>query len=96
MAKMAEQEGFDSLWVFARLLSPLKPQTPYPVVPDGSLLVQYQNVFDPIETLSFVAATKAATAAGAAAAIAYLGAPSPDAAEFAASISNASFSDTTR
>ena len=53
MAKMAEQEGFDSLWVFARLLSPLKPQTPYPVIPDGSLLVQYQNVFDPIETLSF-------------------------------------------
>jgi hypothetical protein len=40
-------------------------------------------------------ATKAATAAGAAAALAYLGATSPDAAEFAASVSNASFSDTT-
>lgn len=40
-------------------------------------------------------ATKAATAAGAAAAIALLGAPSPDAAEFAALVSNASFSNTT-
>jgi hypothetical protein len=40
-------------------------------------------------------ATKAATAAGAAAAIALLGASSPDAAEFAASVSNASISDTT-
>jgi hypothetical protein len=40
-------------------------------------------------------ATKAATAAGAAAAIASLGATSPDAAEFAASVSNASSSDTT-
>jgi hypothetical protein len=40
-------------------------------------------------------ATIAASAAGAAAAIASLGASSPDAAEFAASVSNASFSDTT-
>jgi hypothetical protein len=40
--------------------------------------------------------TKVATAAGAAAAIAALGATSPDAAEFAASVSNASSSGTTR
>lgn len=41
-------------------------------------------------------ATKAATAAGAAAAITVLGAASPDAAEFVASVANASSPDTTR
>ncbi|MGH9909565.1 MAG: LLM class F420-dependent oxidoreductase [Nitrososphaerales archaeon] len=56
MARKAEQEGFDSLWVLERLLWPLKPQTPYPVTPDGSLPVEYQNVFDPLELLTFVGA----------------------------------------
>ena len=28
MAKNAEDEGFDSLWVFERLLWPINPQTP--------------------------------------------------------------------
>ena len=55
-AKLAEQEGFDSLWVFERLLWPLNPQTPYPGTPDGSLPMEYQKVFDPLETLSYVAA----------------------------------------
>lgn len=41
MAKIAEQEGFDSLWVFERLLWPLKPQTPYPATADGSLPTFY-------------------------------------------------------
>ena len=48
----AEEEGFDSVWVFERLLWSLKPQTPYPGTPDGSLPIEYQNIFDPIETLS--------------------------------------------
>src|SRR5919197_2895869 len=56
LAKMAEQEHFDSLWVGERLLWPLEPQTPYPGNPDGSLPTLYQNVFDPIETLGYVAA----------------------------------------
>lgn len=55
-AKTAEQEGFDSLWVFERLLWPVTPQTPYPATPDGSLPVEYQMIFDPLETLSFAAA----------------------------------------
>ena len=29
IAKEAEREGLDSVWVFERLLWPLKPQTPY-------------------------------------------------------------------
>jgi probable F420-dependent oxidoreductase len=56
LAVDAEKEGFDSLWVPERLLWPLKPQTPYTPSPDGSLPTFYQNVFDPIQTLSFVAA----------------------------------------
>ena len=64
MAKTAEQEDFDSLWVFERLLWPLKPQTPYPGTLDGSLPIEYQNIFDPIETLSFVAANTSKIALG--------------------------------
>src|SRR5215207_4529611 len=56
LAVDAEKEGFDSLWVAERLLWPLKPQTPYVATPDGSLPTFYQNVFDPIETLTFIAA----------------------------------------
>ena len=55
-AKQAEEEGFDSLWVWERLICPLKPQTPYPLTPDGSLPTEFQNVFDTLETLTFAAA----------------------------------------
>jgi alkanesulfonate monooxygenase SsuD/methylene tetrahydromethanopterin reductase-like flavin-dependent oxidoreductase (luciferase family) len=55
IAKEAEKEGLDSVWVFERLLWPLKPQTPYAVSPDGSLPVEYQNVLDPLETLTYLA-----------------------------------------
>jgi probable F420-dependent oxidoreductase len=55
IAKEAEKEGLDSLWVFERLLWPIKPKTPYVATPDGSLPVQYQNVLDPLETLTYVA-----------------------------------------
>ncbi|MGB6527348.1 MAG: LLM class flavin-dependent oxidoreductase, partial [Candidatus Nitrosopolaris sp.] len=56
MAQNAEKEGFDSLWVFERLLWPINPQTPYPGAPDGRLPIESQNVFDPLETLTYVAA----------------------------------------
>jgi probable F420-dependent oxidoreductase len=55
IAKEAEKEGLDSVWVFERLLWPLKPQTPYAGTPDGSLPVEYQNVLDPLETLTYLA-----------------------------------------
>lgn len=54
-AKESEKAGIDSLWALDRLLWPLNPQTPYVASPDGSLPVQYQNVFDPLTTLAFVA-----------------------------------------
>jgi probable F420-dependent oxidoreductase len=56
MAQNAEKEGFDSLWVFERLLWPINPQTPYPATPDGSLPIEYQIMFDPLETLTYAAA----------------------------------------
>jgi probable F420-dependent oxidoreductase len=55
VAKDAENEGFDSLWVFERLLSPIHPQTHYPATPDGSLPAGYQNVMDPLQTLGYLA-----------------------------------------
>lgn len=55
IAKEAEMEGLDSLWVLERLLWPINPKTPYVATPDGSLPIQYQNVFDPLETLTYLA-----------------------------------------
>ena len=57
-ANLAEKEGFNSLWVFERLLWPLNPQTPYPGSSDGSLPVESQIVLDPLETLTYVAANR--------------------------------------
>jgi probable F420-dependent oxidoreductase len=56
LATRAEQEHLDSLWVGERLLWPLNPLTPYPGSPDGRLSTSMQYVFDPLETLTFVAA----------------------------------------
>ena len=53
LAKTADKEGIDSLWVLDRLLWPLKPQTPYRGTQDGTLPVSAQRVFDPIDLLTF-------------------------------------------
>lgn len=55
IGKEAEKEGFDSVWVFERLLWPVKPQTPYGGVPDLPIPVEYQSVLDPLETLTYLA-----------------------------------------
>jgi probable F420-dependent oxidoreductase len=56
VAQRAEALGYDSLWTIERLLWPVKPQTPYPATPDGSLPEAYKHVLDPLETLTFAAA----------------------------------------
>jgi probable F420-dependent oxidoreductase len=56
IAQRAEALGYDSLWTVERLLWPLKPQSPYPVTPDGSLPVEYKHVLDPLEAMTFVSA----------------------------------------
>ncbi|MPZ07352.1 MAG: hypothetical protein GEU26_13210 [Nitrososphaeraceae archaeon] len=53
LAVDVEREGLDSLWVGERLLWPLNPQTAYAMTPDGSLPTFYQNVLDPLVTLTF-------------------------------------------
>ena len=55
IAKEAEKEGIDSVWVLDRLLWPIKPQPPIVASFDGSLPIQYQNVLDPLTTLTYVA-----------------------------------------
>ena len=55
IAKEAEKEGINSVWVLDRLLWPLNPQTPYVVTPDGSLPIEYHSNSDPLTTLTYVA-----------------------------------------
>jgi probable F420-dependent oxidoreductase len=56
VAERAEQLGYNSLWTIERLLYPVKPQSPYPATPDGSLPEPYRHALDPLEALTFAAA----------------------------------------
>ena len=55
VAQRAEALGYHSLWTIERLLWPVKPQTPYPATPDGSLPEFYKYSLDPLDTLTFAA-----------------------------------------
>jgi len=55
-AKQAEENRINSISVFERLLWPINPQASYPVTSDGRLPIEYQEVMDPLTTLSFLAA----------------------------------------
>jgi probable F420-dependent oxidoreductase len=63
-AQQAERLGYDSLWVVDRLLYPVTPRTSYPATPDGSLPEFYQQVLDPLESLTFAAAHTSRIALG--------------------------------
>jgi len=54
IARRAEALGYDSLWVWERLLAPVEPQAPYPIG-DGTHPAVFKSVLDPLETLTFVA-----------------------------------------
>jgi probable F420-dependent oxidoreductase len=56
VAQRAEALGYESLWTIERLLWPVKPQTPYPVTPDGLLPEPYKYSLDPLDALTFAAA----------------------------------------
>jgi len=56
VAQHAEKVGFGSVWVTDRLLYPVKPKTPYAGSSDGMLPEVYKTVFDPLESLLWVAA----------------------------------------
>lgn len=55
LAEEADIAGFHSLWVLERLIWPINPQNPYPGSKDGKFPDDWQYIFDPIETLTFVA-----------------------------------------
>jgi len=57
--RLAEKEGFESLWVYDRMLYPVDPQPPYPYSgpPDMREWPEhFKNVLDPLTTLAFIAA----------------------------------------
>ena len=57
LVNKAENAGcFDSLWVLERLIWPINPQTPYPGTEDGKFPADWQYIFEPLETLTYVAA----------------------------------------
>ena len=64
VAKRAEELGYDSLWVWERVLYPVDPQTPYMATPDGSYPDVFKANFDPLETLTFAAAHTSRIALG--------------------------------
>lgn len=55
-AQRAEALGYDTLWVWERVLYPVKPQTPYPASADGSLPEVFKHAMDPVGLLTFAAA----------------------------------------
>jgi probable F420-dependent oxidoreductase len=57
LANEAENAGcFDSLWVLERLIWPINPQTHYPGSEDGKFPADWQYIFEPLETLAYIAA----------------------------------------
>jgi probable F420-dependent oxidoreductase len=55
IAEEADTAGLHSLWVLERLIWPVNPLNPYPGSKDGMFPHDWQYIFDPIETLTFVA-----------------------------------------
>lgn len=55
-ARRAEEIGYSTLWVADRLLYPVKPRSPYPGTPDGSLPDFYRCSLDPLLALTWAAA----------------------------------------
>jgi probable F420-dependent oxidoreductase len=55
IAQRAEQLGYDSLWVFQRLLYALEPQNDYPPMPGQPWPEIFASVVDPIVTLAYIA-----------------------------------------
>jgi len=56
VAQRAEELGYNSLWVFQRLLYALEPRNEYPPVPGKVWPKAFQRTFDPIVSLAYVAA----------------------------------------
>lgn len=64
VARRCEDLGYASLWTIDRVLSPTAPRTPYPASADGRLPGGARRVLDPLDALSFVAASTQRIALG--------------------------------
>jgi probable F420-dependent oxidoreductase len=56
VAEGAERIGLASVWTFERLMRPIAPVSPGHGIPAMELPALYASVYDPLETLSYVAA----------------------------------------
>ena len=56
VAERAEALGYDSVWALDRLLWPVQPASKYPGNPRGELPAVMQTVYEPLTSLTFVAA----------------------------------------
>jgi len=57
VATAAESAGYETLWTSERLLFPVNPRTPYAGSPDGRLPEVCRRVIDPLDALTFAAAS---------------------------------------
>jgi probable F420-dependent oxidoreductase len=57
VAKAAEAAGYETVWSTDRLLYPVNPRTSYAGTSDGSLPDVYRRVIDPLDALTFAAAS---------------------------------------
>ncbi len=55
VAQAAERLGYQSLWVFQRLLYAIEPKNDYPPLPGQPWPKAFQSVYDPIVSLAYVA-----------------------------------------
>jgi probable F420-dependent oxidoreductase len=63
--QIAEKEGFESLWVYDRMLYAINPQQPYPGTPNKrEWPEEFKNNLDPLTTLAFIAANTSKTNLG--------------------------------
>lgn len=54
VARRAEELGYASLWVFQRLLYPVRPRNDYPAAPGQPWPAAFRSVVDPVVTLAHV------------------------------------------
>ena len=53
--QLAEKEGFESLWVYDRMLYAINPQQPYPRTSNKrEWREDFKNNLDPLTTLAFI------------------------------------------
>src|SRR5882762_10151158 len=64
VAQRAEALGYHSIWVFQRMLYPIKPQNDYPPLPGQPWPKSFERVMDPLVSLAKQLATLDVVSAG--------------------------------